>query len=329
VPVRIHRSLLGWGLFFILVGAVPIAFQAGWLTSDQVAAAWTLWPLILVAIGLGLVLRRTPLDGLGGILVAGVFGIIVGGLLAAGIGGFSIGACGGSNALRPFPVAAGGLESPTDVSIDVECGTLAVMPRDGTGYRVEGEDATGIGPDVSVGDGELTVEARGHERGLFGLLGEREDWRVELPRDVDLDLDVVLNAGASTVDLTGNRIGSASVQLNAGRAVVDLSGASSIGEFSFQANAGSLELRLPSTSSAGSIEVNAGSVKLCTTPGVAIRIQTGEGVAASYDFDGHGLVRTGSTWRSPDYSTAPVRVDLEVQGNAGSFSLDPAGGCDG
>ena len=82
--MRIHRSLLGWGIFFILVVAVPLAFQAGWLTSDQVASAWTLWPLILVAIGLGLVLRRTPLDGLGGILVAGVFGIIVGGGASGG-----------------------------------------------------------------------------------------------------------------------------------------------------------------------------------------------------------------------------------------------------
>ncbi len=75
--------------------------------------------------------------------------------------------------------------------------------------------------------------------------------------------------------------------------------------------------------------MNAGTVKLCTTPGVAIRIQTGDGVAASYDFDGHGLVHTGSIWQSPDYATAPVRVDLELQGNAGSFTLDPVGGCDG
>lgn len=329
MDVRIHRSFLGWGIFFILVGAVPLALRAGWLTAEQVASAWTLWPLILVAIGLGLVLRRTPLEGLGGLLVAGVLGAMVGGFFAAGIGAFSVGGCGGSSDLRSFPVATGSLESPTQVSIDVECGTLAITPQDGTGYRVEGEDATGIGPDVTVGDGEMTVEARDRQRGLFGLLGEREDWRVALPREVDLDVDVVVNAGSSTIDLTGNRIGSASVQLNAGRAIVDLSATRSIGDFSFQVNAGSVEVSLPSTSSSGSIEVNAGSVKFCTAPGVAIRIETGGGVAASYDFDGRGLVHSGSTWQSPDYATAPVRVDLEVQGNAGAFTLDPAEGCDG
>ena len=108
---------------------------------------------------------------------------------------------------------------------------------------------------------------------MFGLLGEREDWRVALPREVDLDLDVV----PSTPDprpstLPGNRVGSASVQLNAGRSVVDLSGTRSIGKTSeFQVNAGALEVRLPATSSSGTIEANAGSVKLCTTPGTAIR----------------------------------------------------------
>jgi hypothetical protein len=329
VDVRIHRSFLGWGIFFILVGAVPLAVRAGWLTAEQVASAWTLWPLILVAIGLGLVLRRTPLDGLGGLLVAGVFGLMVGGFFAAGIGGFSVGGCGGSNELRPFGDQFGGLESPTQVSIDVECGTLAVTPQDGTDFRVEGEDATGLGPEVKGGTGELKIESRQHFRGLFGLLGEREDWRIALPRDVDLDIDLVVNAGSATVDLAGNRIGTASVQLNAGQAVVDLSATRSIGDFEFQVNAGSVGVSLPSTSSSGSIEVNAGSVKLCTTPGVAYRIETGGGVAASYDFDGRGLVHTGSTWESPDYATAPVRVDLEVQGNAGAFTLDPVEGCDG
>ena len=328
--MRIHRAFLGWGIFFILVGAVPLAVRAGWLTTDQVASAWSLWPLILVGIGLGLVLRRTPFEGLGGLLVAGVFGVMVGGLLAAGIGGVLRRRL--RRLERPAPVP-GRVREPRVAHARSRststAATLAVTPQDGTGCRVEGEDAHGHRAGRPVGDGELTVEARNHERGLFGLLGEREDWRVALPREVDLDLDVVVNAGSSTFDLAGNRIGSASVQLNAGRC-----GRGPVGDpldrrVLVPGERGSLELPLPATSSSGSIEVNAGSVKLCTTPGVAIRIETGDRVAASYDFDGHGLVHAGSTWQSPDYATAPVRVDLEVQGNAGSFTLDPEEGCDG
>jgi hypothetical protein len=327
--MRIDRSFLGWGVFFILVGTVPLALRAGLLTAAQVDALWTLWPLILVGIGIGLLLRRTPLEWLGGVIVAAVFGVMVGGALAGGIVGFPASACGDSNATSPFPTAVGALGSPTTVSIDHDCGTLEVVTQDGTGYRVEGEDGSGSGPDVTVDDRELSVRPTHGDRGWFGWLGERADWRVVLPRQVDVDLDAIVNAGSSTFDLAAMRIGRASIRLNAGSAVVDLSQVRAIEDFDVQVNAGSVGLLLPGTSSSGSVEVNAGSVKLCGTPGVAIRIRTGGGVAAAYDFGGHGLAQTGSTWESPDYGTAAVRIDLEVQGNAGSFTLDPADGCDG
>ena len=217
---------------------------------------------------------------------------------------------------------------PAQVSITLDCGTLDVAAQDGTGYRVEGEDATGTGPDVRLDGNDLTIRSNGADRGPFDWLGPRETWRVGLPRDVDLDVDVEVDAGSSTIDLAGTRIGSADVELNAGSAVLDLSQTQSIGDFAVQVNAGSIGILLPSTNATGSLQVNAGSVKLCTAPEVALRIRTGDGFAATYDFDGHGLVQTGSTWESPDYATAPVRVDLETEGNAGSFTLDPAEGCD-
>ena len=55
--MHVHRRFLGWGVFFILLGAIPLAVQAGLLTAAQVADWWRFWPLILVGIGLGLLLR--------------------------------------------------------------------------------------------------------------------------------------------------------------------------------------------------------------------------------------------------------------------------------
>ena len=57
--MRVNRGLLGWGVFFIVLGAVPLAVQAGVVSEARVREAWQLWPLILVGIGLGLVLERT------------------------------------------------------------------------------------------------------------------------------------------------------------------------------------------------------------------------------------------------------------------------------
>ena len=57
--MHIRRGYLGWGVFLILVGAVPLAVRAGYLTDDQIGRLWSLWPLILIGIGVGLILRRT------------------------------------------------------------------------------------------------------------------------------------------------------------------------------------------------------------------------------------------------------------------------------
>ena len=93
-------------------------------------------------------------------------------------------------------------------------------------------------------------------------------------------------------------------------------------------NAGSLGLGLPAVSMTGSIQANAGAVRLCAPPGVALKLRTSESIVASYDYDGQGLVQDGSTWTSPGFDTAPVRIDLKTAANAGSFVLNPEEGCD-
>ena len=40
--MRINRGLLGWGLFFIVVGSVPLAVQSGLIDEDVVRRAWQL-----------------------------------------------------------------------------------------------------------------------------------------------------------------------------------------------------------------------------------------------------------------------------------------------
>ena len=89
--MHIRRGYLGWGVFLILAGAVPLAVRAGYLTDDQIGRLWTLWPLILIGIGVGLILSRTRFDFIGGIIVAATLGLMAGGLLSSGVGTLSIG----------------------------------------------------------------------------------------------------------------------------------------------------------------------------------------------------------------------------------------------
>ena len=85
--MHVRRGALGWGVFLILAGAIPLAVRAGILSEAQVSDLWTLWPMILIGLGIGLLLARTRVAFLGGLIVAATFGIMVGGLLSVGLGG--------------------------------------------------------------------------------------------------------------------------------------------------------------------------------------------------------------------------------------------------
>ena len=65
--MHIDRRLLGWGVFFILVGAIPLAVRGGFLDAEERVSSWpSLWPVLLIGWGLGLLLRRTPVEWIGG-----------------------------------------------------------------------------------------------------------------------------------------------------------------------------------------------------------------------------------------------------------------------
>ena len=328
--MRINRGFLGWGVFLLLVGAVPLAVRAGYLTELQIRDVGRLWPLILIGIGLGILLARSRLAVLGGILVAGTFGLIVGGLLSGGVGGFNGGACGPDSATTAFASREGSLGGASgSVRLDLNCGDLDVAVAPGSDWRVEGRDGDGRGPDLSADGRALSVRSRDTDRGPLGVLGAREAWRITLPDAVRLDLKVELNAGSSTMDLAGAALGDVELKLNAGSATLDLAAVRELGGLRVGLNAGSLNLTLPNQSVSGAIEANAGTVNLCVPPDAALRLRTAESIVASYDYEGHGLVKEGSTWQTPGFDSAAVRIDLGTQANAGSFTLDPEGGCGG
>jgi hypothetical protein len=72
--------------------------------------------------------------------------------------------------------------------------------------------------------------------------------------------------------------------------------------------------------------VNAGSLDVCAPEGSGLRILA-NGALSSTDFSASGLVRSGSTWESPDYATAETKIDLTVNANAASVTLRREGGC--
>jgi len=222
--MHVRRGFLGWGVFLILAGAVPLLVRSGVLTDDQVARLWTLWPLILVGIGVGLLLSRTRYGFLGGLIVAATFGLMVGGLLSTGVSTISTGSCGSGAATTAFPTRDGSFNGASaEVTVQLNCGTLKVTAAQGSAWRVEGHDRDGAGPEIDADDVSLQVRPRDRTDAPFAFFGQRDDWTVTLPGGPTIDLNLKLNAGSSTAMLGGATIGIVDIDLNAGASTVNLS----------------------------------------------------------------------------------------------------------
>jgi len=326
--MHIRRGYLGWGVFLILTGAIPLMVRSGYLSQDQVDRLWTLWPLILIGIGVGLILSRTRFDFFGGLIVAATLGLMLGGLLSQGINVVSGGTC-GSNAGTSFQTRDGTFGGSTaTVDLELDCGDLAVGVGGGTSWHLEGSDKDGIGPNVNSSDGSLEVRSRDRSGGSVFDFGHRDDWRLSVPDGVRLDIDVQVNAGTGKLDLAGASLGTVKLALNAGSTTVDLTGVREIVGIEFGLNAGAVGVTLPSHSMTGSIKANAGAAKLCAPPGAGLRLHTGDSVIAAYDYADKGLVKDGSTWTTPGFDNAAVQIDLRTEANAGSFALNPEDGCE-
>lgn len=325
--MRSNRNFIGWGLFFIVFGGVLLGVRQGWIPTDLAQRAWQLWPILLVASGLSLILARRPGAWIGGLVAAVCFGVIAGGLVSTGVGLGFIG-CGGDENGTSFPAQSGELSSSAQVAIDFRCGGLTVQVAGGTTWRLTGASDVGRPPVVDETPVELRVEpAEG--RAIFGLGRSQDKWDLTLPADTTIDLDLTLNAGEGRLTMAGASLGSTELTVNAGAIRLDLRDVEAARTLDGTVNAGSAVIWLPDRPLEGDITVNAGSLVLCAPADVGLRLDGGNNPLSSNDFDEQGLVRIGDAWETPGFATAPIRIVLDAQANAGSMSLNPRDACSG
>ncbi|HEY6057150.1 MAG TPA: hypothetical protein VIV06_03915, partial [Candidatus Limnocylindrales bacterium] len=211
--MRIDQRFLNWGLFFILLGAVPLAVQQGVINRDLVVDWWRLWPLLIVGVGVGILLRRTPAAFAGGLVVAATLGLMIGGLLAVGGTNFGDIACGGTSGTSPFAARSAQFAgSAATVRLDLNCGDLTVTSGAETGWTLSGSTHDGQPPDVNASGASLSIVSRDSRGdGFLGFGRFREDWNLAVPGTLAVSLDATLNAGRGTFNLAGSRIDTATV----------------------------------------------------------------------------------------------------------------------
>jgi hypothetical protein len=319
--MRVNRRFLYFGVFLVAMGGVLVAADLTDPGSAAIVGALRLWPLALVAIGVGVVLRRTRFSVPGGMLAAAVPGLVLG-------GGFAFASripwdCATDGARSTGAVQESVFDGPARIFVTAGCGSLVLSTAPGAAWRFDGGDTSVRAPTIDASSRSLSIVAGGddgwHRRGAG-----RDSWHLTLPTTDIEDLTVLVNAGEGQIGLPGARIDHLDVSTNAAHTTVDLSEAS-VASLSGSVNAGTLSIRLPATTDVvASLEVNAGELEVCAPSDVGLRVHQ-SGALSGLSIDGRHEAATDV--QSPNYATATRHTDLDVDINLGNVKINPIGGC--
>ena len=316
--MRVNRTLLYSGIFLVAMGAVVVAADIGGVRTEVLVDALRLWPLAVIAIGLGLVLRRTRVSLAGGMLAAAAPGLLLGGAFAVvpRVGDF----CGLGDVAASAVTREGTFDGAASVSITTGCGALDLRTAPGPGWQLEARHTSGRDPLVVGSARSLAIEAVDHD----GWPGAgRDEWDLTLPaNDVD-GLTVVVNAGRGDIDLGEAELERLSVTASAADVSVDASTAA-IADLTGEVNFGRLSIQLPASDLVGSLAAGAGQIQICAPPELGLRVTSTESMG-SVSVEGRHLGR--SDYQSPNYASAAHRADLVVDVSFGAIEINPIGGC--
>jgi hypothetical protein len=319
--MTVRHRFLYLGVFLVAVGGVALAALGNAVGDDTIAQALRFWPLALVALGIGLVLRHTRLALAGGLVAAAMPGLLVGGML---VHAPRLAPDCGAGEPGSFATRQGTFDGPATVDLRLACGNLSVTTAPGSGWQLESGDPARTSVSVDGSANRLSVSSSGQWR-TFDPARAGETWTLSLPTGTPLDLTAEVDAGRGRFDLADAQLGNVQLAVNAGDARMDL-GAATVGRLSMTVDAASATLVLPAKGNVdASLAVNAGSLRICSASTVGVRIHA-TAALASTTFT--GLVHDGDAWQSPGYATATSHADLTVSATLGSVDLNPAGGCE-
>ena len=321
--MNVNRRWLYGGVFFIALGAVLLAGQGDAVDGDVIAQAARLWPVLVIALGVGVLLRRTRFSVAGGVIAAAVPGLVLGGMLvAAPVAVAHIGPV--CDDVQPTSVASreGSFDGAASVDLRLRCGDVTVTTGSGSTWSLYAGTGSGTTAVVDATGDRLSIASSFSGR-PFGFVRGSDVWRLTLPVANQLDLAAAVEAGRGRFDLAGAKLGTVELVANAGELNVDLANAT-LERLTAHVNGGAAWLRLPADDFTADLTVNAGALRICAPRDLGLRVRSeGSLTAVTYD----GLVRGSNAWESPAYATAIHHADVTISANVASVDVNPMGGC--
>ncbi|HYN70235.1 MAG TPA: hypothetical protein VEX41_08495 [Candidatus Eisenbacteria bacterium] len=320
--MRINRRFLYAGTFLVALGGVLVATDLAAIDTAALTDVLRLWPLAVIVIGLGVVLRRNPQLSLSsGMLAAAVPGLVLGGAFA--VAPSFTGDCGNKVEQAITQRQEGSFDGPATISVDGGCGSITITTAPGKAWRLEAGTTLGQAASLRASSRSLSIQSAGGEDLSF-FSGGRAFWNVTLPTSQIDDLAVAVSAGTGQVDLPGARIGRLDLTGSLSQVTLDLSDAS-VEYLSGAINLGQLSVQLPAQSDLnGSVVVDGGMLEICSAPGAGLSVVA---TGSPRELNVEGVELDGSEWQSPDYESAAHKAEILVEVNFGAVEINPIGGC--
>ena len=297
-----------WPLILVAVGLIFLLQNFGYISGVSWLAVASLWPLLLVLIGLDIAFaRRWPLATLAvevGVIAAGLALVAYSPNLSPGVFVFGDGGGGGDTDVS---VPRG---SETQLSLTLNGGaTHSYHVTGGAGQLVEAHSANSdLRVRVSGSAGRPEVRLDQAASGVFRPVSAG-DVQIRLASDVPTSLTVNVGAGEFDVDLSDVRVTDARVNVGAS----------------------SMRLVLPKASGDVAIRMNGGasSVVLVVPDGVEARISTTGGLLSLRSDNTRlgsgggtgGCVACGSSVETSGYASAHDRVTVTISAGASSIAV--------
>ena len=318
--MAINRRFLYAGLFLVALGGVLVAVDLAAVDTATVSSILRLWPLAIIAIGAGIVLRRSRYALVAGVLAAMVPGLVLGGGLAVAPR-YAV-ECGEHGAQSNSETQRGTFSGPATVELEANCGSLAIGTQAGSAWQLTTSDTAGRVPIVTASERTLQVISNGPGDWDLGDTG-RDSWTLALPTTELERMAMTVNAGRASIALPGATVSSLVVTGNAADVFMDITEAT-ISDLDARLNLGRLSIRLPAHGMSGAIRVGGGQVLLCVPFGLGMHV---EFTGTPREVRVNGLLTDGSIWDNEEYASAASKADLRVRVNFGTVAINPIGGC--
>ena len=293
----------GFAGALILVGVAALLWNFNVLPDRFLHAAWSLWPVALVAVGMGLVLTRVR-------VWLGSLAFLV--ILTAGVGtAWGLAATGQGPVIHRQAIAVNtGNATAARLELQVGAGTLTLDAEAPPGLLLAGElESRTTGDTYSISEaqrpgGRSVIRlnnAAGREYSIFPGQAPSEEWTLHLTPHIPTEIRV--DAGAAEIDLDLRNLDLQRLEIKAGAADIDVV---------MPAAAGKTE---------ASIEVGAASLRITVPEGVAARIEVDAGLSSIQIDEGRFAQLKGDVYTSPDFARAANRLDITIEAGASHVEI--------